>query len=99
MQSINRRNYSTKTALAKVVSDIIIAADALDVTVLALLDLSAEFDTVDHVILHQSLETSHDVTLHALQWFLQDRYQSVLFAGETSTPALVSQGIPQDSVL
>ena len=49
VQSAYRRNYSTETALTKVVSDIIIAADTGDVTVLALLDLSVVFDTVDHI--------------------------------------------------
>ena len=51
VQSAYSRNYSTETALTKVVSDIIMAADAGDVTVVALLDLSAAFHTVDHVIL------------------------------------------------
>ena len=69
---------------------------------LAHLDPSAAFDTVDHVILHQCLQTTHHVTGNALQWFrsyLHGRYQSVLFAGETSTLALVPHGVPQGSVL
>ena len=78
------------------------AADAGDVTVLALLDLSAAFDTVDHVILLQRLQTTNHVTGNALQWFrsyLHGRYQSVLFRGETSTPVSVAHGVPQVSVL
>ena len=97
VQSAYRHNYSTETALTKVVSDIIMAADAGDVTVLALLDSSDAFDTVDHVILLQRLQTTHHVTGNDLQWFrsyLHGRYQSVLFAGETSTPVSVAHGIP-----
>ena len=66
-------------------SDIIMAADARDLTVLALLDLSAASDTVDHVIILQRLQTTHHVTLNALQWFrsyLHGIYQSVLCSGE-----------------
>ena len=44
------RTYLIETALTKVESDIIMAADAGDVTVLALLDLSATFDTLPHLI-------------------------------------------------
>ena len=40
-----------ETAVLKVISDIIDAADCQKVTLLALLDMSAAFDTVDHSIL------------------------------------------------
>ena len=56
VQSAYRRNYSTETALTKVVSYFIMAAD---VTLLALLDLRATFATVDHDILLQHLQTTH----------------------------------------
>ena len=88
VQSAYRRNYSTEIALTKVVSDIIMAADAVDVTVLALFDLSAAFD-------------HSPCNWNALQWFtsyVPGRYQSVLFAGETSTPVSVPRGVPQGSV-
>ena len=52
-------------------------ADTGDVTMLALLDLSAAFDMVDHVILLQRLQTTHHVTVNALLWFrsyLHGRY-------------------------
>jgi len=43
-----------ETAVLKVISDIIDAADSQEVTLLGLLDISAAFDTVDHKILLDS---------------------------------------------
>ena len=50
LQSAYRRHHSTETALLKVLSDALTAADNQQVTLLALLDLSAAFDCVDHDI-------------------------------------------------
>ena len=47
-QSAYRRHHSTETAMLRVLSD---AADANQVTLLGLLDLSAAFDCVDHQLL------------------------------------------------
>jgi len=48
-----RVNHSTETALLNVLADILRAVDSKDLAVLALLDLSAAFDTVDHeTLLH-----------------------------------------------
>ena len=51
LQTAYRRHHSTETALLKVWSDILMAADNQQVTLLALLDLNAAFDCVDHDIL------------------------------------------------
>ena len=56
VQSAYRQNHSTETASLKIVSDVLDAADTGHVTLLALLDLSAAFDTVDHNILLSRLE-------------------------------------------
>ena len=58
MQSAYGRCHSTETALLRVLSDIVNAADQQRVTLLALLDLSAEFDCVDHHILIQRLDST-----------------------------------------
>jgi len=62
VQSAYRQGHSTETALLKVISDIIDAADCQKVTLLGLLDMSAAFDTADHEILLRRLEVSLGVS-------------------------------------
>ena len=59
-----QRNHSTATAILKVVSGILLAADRGHVALLGLLDMSAAFDTVDHDILstvYEKLSKSVDL--------------------------------------
>jgi len=51
LQSPYRKHHSTETAVLKIVSDILQAADSGKVTLLGMLDMSAASDTVDHAIL------------------------------------------------
>jgi Reverse transcriptase (RNA-dependent DNA polymerase) len=72
LQSAYKRYRSTETAvliLLKVLSDIVYAIDTGNLSVLASLDLSAAFDTVDHGILLQRLETSFGFGGFVLDWF------------------------------
>ena len=50
-------------------SDILMALDDGDIALLALLDLSAAFDTVDHATLLKRLEISYGLKGHLLGWF------------------------------
>ena len=90
LQSAYRSRHSTETALLKVTSDILSALDNGDLAALALLDLSAAFDTVDHDILLRRLRISYGINGVALQWFrsyLDGRMQHV-----STEAAVVSQG-------
>lgn len=102
MQSGFRKNHSTETALMKVMSDILMAADGGNVTLLSLLDMSAAFDTVDHDILLDRLSTSFGFRGSVLSWvesFLRGRTQKVVYGDASSSTTIVQCGVPQGSVL
>ena len=102
LQSAYRKGYSTETALLRVVNDILSNMNKQHVSILVLLDLSAAFDTVDHVILLRRLETSFGITDAALAWFssyLSGRSQRVSVNGESSDCHPLPFGVPQGSCL
>ena len=102
LQSGFRARHSTETALLKVLSDILLSADQQQVTLLVLLDMSAAFDTVDHAILLQRLESSFGVSGGVLSWlssFLDGRTQRVHLLDSTSSVESVRSGVPQGSIL
>jgi len=71
-------------------------------SVLAILDMTAAFDAVDHSILLRRLERSYGVSVNALNWFisyLSDRHQSLRIRDKQSSSCHVPYGIPQGSVL
>jgi len=68
VQSAYRKCHSTETAMARVLSDILMALDRGDVVALALLDLSVACDTVDHSMLLRRLRESYGISSVALAW-------------------------------
>src|SRR5664279_1905443 len=102
LQSAYRQHRSTKTALIKVVNDIIRALDTGNVALMSLLDMSSAFDTVDHNILLTRLEISFGFNSTALNWlksYLSNRTQSIRFHNKTSKSEIIGCGVPQGSVL
>ena len=93
-QSTYRQCHSTETALLKVQNDILINMDNREVTLLAMLDMSAAFDTIDHNILI--------VMGNALRWlrsYLANRKQDVVIDRCISSEFMAATGVPQGSCL
>ena len=101
-QSTYRSKHSTETAMLRVWSEMLSAANTRQVTLLGLLDLSAPFDCVDHVLLSQRLGFIYGLTGAVLRWlqsFLTDRTQQVAYGGQLSAVHQLLFGVPQGSVL
>ena len=90
----------SETTLLKEQSDIFNAIDKQE-SVLLLLDLSAAFDTVDHVILLRRLNTRYGIKGNALRWFasyLNERRQFIQVENTRSSSVELQWGVPQGSV-
>jgi len=57
-----------QTAVLKVITDVLPAADRGEVSLLCMLNLSVAFDTVDHDLLIARLQQSFDDKKQALPW-------------------------------
>ncbi len=101
--SAYREGHSTESALLKVQADILHNMEHQQVTLLVLIDLSAAFDTIDHDILLDRLETKFGISGVALEWhrsYLQARRQCVIINGQTrSAESVLRYGVPQGSCL
>ena len=99
-QSAYRVHHSTETALLKVKNDILLNMNKQHVTLLVLLDLSAAFDTVEHKILLEALNTL-GLGGRVSKWFwsyLSGRSQRILVRGCLSKFDLNCE-VPQGSCL
>ena len=101
-QSAYRKFYSTETALFEIHNYILSSMDDGRVTALALLDLSAAFDTIGHTILLRRLGDWFGVSGQALDWFksyLTGRSQRIKLGNCPSSRSDLSFGVRQDPVL
>ena len=101
-QSAYKPHHSTETALLRVQDDISGALDRNRMVMLAMIDLSAAFDTVDHSEFITLLQDKYAVRGVALDWFrsyLSGRHFRVKVGSCRSEPHKLSCGVPQGSVL
>ena len=69
LQSSYKRHHSTETALLKVKNDLLCSLDNNKAVLMVLLDMSAAFDTVDHDILLDRLESKFGIKHMVKSWF------------------------------
>ena len=100
-QSGFRSGHSTVTALIKVCDDIRFNMEKQNLTIIALLDFSNAFNTVDTDLLIAVLQ-SINISSEATGWFrnyLSNRRQYVQANDKSSSSCSLSAGVPQGGVL
>ena len=96
-----RPGRSTIDTLASFTDDIARNLNVAKPTIAAFIDLSKAFDTVDHLILEDKLET-YGIRGNCLKWllsYLSDRTQKTKTNGLVSPLMRVVCGVPQGSIL
>ena len=100
-QSAYRQHHRCETSLVKLVNDILWAMEKQLVTVVVILDLSAAFDTVDHDLLLEVLESRFGIVGTARKWYtsyLMPRSFKVSIRSSTSQPRQLDYSVPQGSI-
>ena len=100
-QSAYRQHHSCETSLVKLANDILWAMEKQLVTVVVILDLSAAFDTVDHDLLLEVLESKFGIVGTARKWYtsyLKPRSFKVSIRSSTSQPRQLDYSVPQGSI-
>ena len=95
------KHRSTTTQLIDTYSDISSNLDSGSQTDIIFLDFAKAFDSVPHDLIVHKLKT-FGFGSNLLQWikhYLQGRYQSVMIAGQVSSPLPVTSGVPQGSII
>lgn len=100
-QSGFRRGFSTDTCLIHLSDYIRFQMDKGHLVGMVLLDLQKAFDTVNHTILLMKLQAMglKDSSINWFSSYLSDRKQVVEISGTHSSPANISCGVPQGSIL
>ena len=102
LQSAYRPKHSIETTLLKVTNDILLKMNYQRVTLLLLLDLNADFGTVDHDTLLHQLQFTFGINGKVLSWFssyLSGRSQQIAFNETLSAEFELQCGVPQGSCL
>ena len=97
-----RTNHFTETAIVQDHDELVRNIDSGEASVIILLDLSADFDAVDHNTLLQVLDRRFGVTGMALNWFvsyLSGRTHTFQVASQRSGPHPVDCSVHQGFVL
>ena len=100
-QSAHRKNFSSETALIKVINDYLWNMENQQITIIVTIDLSATFDTVDHQILTDVLNKRFNIDGVALEWFsnyLSSRLYKHIVENVHSIEKSLSFSVPQGSV-
>ena len=101
-QSAYRANHSTETALLFVVNQTKMAFENRKGTVLVFIDFSSAFDTIDHAILLRRLRLRYGLegkALDIIASYLKRRTQCVVIGEQSSSPSMLTSGVPHGSVL
>ena len=93
-QSAYRPGHSTETALLKVVNDLILSLNKGNISVLALLDFSSAFDTIDHPILVHRLHADFGFTDLLLLLMYTQVFLGVQFLALYFSPCILSLCLP-----
>ena len=102
LQSSYKRHHSTETALLKVKNDLLCSLDNNKAVLMVLLDMSAAFDTVDHDILLDRLESKFCIKHMVKSWFstyLRDRVTKESIDGDFSDNHIMRYSLPQGSII
>ena len=100
-QAAYQKHNSTQTAVHRVVEDLLEAWNEGEFAICCFLDISKCYDTINHEILLQKLQT-YGISNSELKWFrsyLCDRTMKVNFNDDLSMAAQTNIGLPQGSTL
>ena len=101
-QSAYKSSHSTETASLKIQNDIAFSVDSGKAVALTLLDLSAEFDTIDHSLLYDCLHGWFGLDGTVLLWiksYLSNRKPKIKIGDSFSQAVILPFGVPQGSIL
>ena len=93
-------NKNTETALTHILNNILLYPNKY-CSIIVLLDLTAAIDTIDYNIMICRLQCI-GLSSTSLEWFisyLYNRYYSIRIESHLTKPRLISNGVPQESVL